>query len=63
MKRRTLLLASLVPISTDSALIFSLRKSESIVKILYEWNIDEIHSGYEQIEPSSSIELLGFKLN
>jgi peptide-methionine (R)-S-oxide reductase len=58
MNRRTLLLASLVPISTASALIFSPQKSESIAKTSGKFKISKTEAQWRKILTPAQFEVL-----
>jgi peptide-methionine (R)-S-oxide reductase len=58
MKRRTLLLASLVPISTASALIFSPQKSESMAKTPGKFKISKTEAQWRKILTPAQFEVL-----
>jgi peptide-methionine (R)-S-oxide reductase len=58
MKRRTLLLASLIPISTASALFFSSRKSPSMANTLGKFEITKTEAQWHKILTPQQFEVL-----
>lgn len=58
MKRRTLLFASLVPIGTASALLFSSRKSESMAKTLGKFEVSKTEAQWRKILTPGQFEVL-----
>lgn len=58
MKRRTLLFASLVPIGTASALLFSSRKSESMAKTLGKFEVSKTEAQWRKILTPAQFEVL-----
>jgi peptide-methionine (R)-S-oxide reductase len=58
MKRRTLLFASLVPISTASVLFFSSRKSESIAKTASKFEVSKTEAQWRKILTPAQFEVL-----
>jgi peptide-methionine (R)-S-oxide reductase len=58
MNRRTLLLASLVPIGTAGALFFSSRKSESIAKTVSKFEVSKTEAQWRKILTPAQFEVL-----